>query len=51
MLKLRAKKEFYRSQMKLRLREEYYEQKNIMLIEAQLNKTDAKSPTPEALVP
>ena len=51
MLKLRAKKEFYRSQIRSRLREEYYEQKNIMLIEAQLNKTDARSPTPEAPVP
>ena len=51
MLKLRAKKEFYRSQMRSRLREEYFEQKNTMLIEAQLNKTDAKPPTPEAQVP
>ena len=51
MLKLRAKKEFYRSQMKSRLREEYFEQKNIMLIEAQLNKTDATSPPPQAPAP
>jgi hypothetical protein len=51
MLKLRAKKEFYRSQMKSRLREEFFEQKNIMLIEAQLNKTDATSPPPPAPAP
>ena len=51
MLKFRAKKEFYRSQMKSRLREEYFDRKNIMLVEAQLNKTDTKSPTPEAPVP
>ena len=51
MLKLRAKKEFYRSHKKSRLREGFFEQKNIMLIEAQLNKTDAKSPPPQAPVP
>ena len=51
MLKLRAKKAFYRSQMKSRLREEFFEQKNIMLIEAQLNKTDTESPPPQVAVP
>lgn len=51
MLKLRAKKEFYRSQMKSRLREEFFERKNIVLIQAQLDKTDAESPTPEPPVP
>lgn len=51
MLKLRAKKEFYRSQMKSRLREKFFEQKNIILIEVQLNKTDATSPPPSALAP
>lgn len=51
MLKFRAKKEFYRSQMRSRLREEYFERKNTMLIEAQLDKTCAKSPTPEPPVP
>ena len=51
MLKFRPKKEFYRSQMRLQLREEYFEQKNTMLIEAQLDKTGAKFPTPEPPVP
>ena len=51
MLKYRAKKEFYRSQMRSRLREEYFERKNIMLIESQLNKTDVKPPTPEPSIP
>ena len=51
MLKFRAKKEFYRSQMRLQLREEYFERKNTMLIEAQLDKTGAKFPTPEPPVP
>ena len=37
--------------MKSRLREEFFEQKNNMLIEAQLNKTDAESPPPQAVIP
>ena len=51
MLKLRAKKQFYRSQMKSRLREEYFEQKNIMLIEAQLGDADTTSSPPQAPAP
>ena len=51
MQKLRAKKEFYRSRMKAHLREEYFEQKNLMLIEEQLGDIDGKRRIPEAREP
>ena len=47
LLKLRARKEFYRSQMKSRLREEYFEQQDIMHIEAQLSKSQLRRPIPD----
>ena len=37
--------------MKSRLREEYFKRKELMLIEAQLNKTDAMESMPEAQMP